>query len=250
MTTLPSQSQSQSQANPKPYRQSTTYKTPPMRSFPDLTSILRHTLRDNPDIGIAWAQERDEKTGIAIARAALHPTVNVRAAVGPENYDTDSEKNLAVPRQEFGIDLHQVIYDFGRTQSNIARRKALHNSAGYRRINKMNEIALDVSKAFLATHEASQHLQIALQNVASHEEIFGLVSASQKAGNATVADVKRVTTRLEKAKTNLIDLRSRKQNAREDFIRLTGLTPQNLSQPAQLSPAPAAKRPFKQKVPR
>ena len=51
-----------------------------MRSFPDLTSILRHTLRDNPDIGIAWAQERDEKTSIEIARASMRPTVSVRAA--------------------------------------------------------------------------------------------------------------------------------------------------------------------------
>ena len=121
-------------------------------------------------------------------------------------------------------------------QGNIARRKALHNSAGYRRIDKMNEVALDVAKAFLSTHEASQHIKIALQNVASHEEILRLVTASQKAGNATVADVKRVNTRLEKAKTNLIDLRSRKENAREDFIRLTGLKPQNLSQPPNFPP--------------
>ena len=208
--------------------------TAPRKSYRDLAAIIRHTLRDNPDIGIAFAQERDEFTSIAIARAALEPTVNVRAAFGPENYDTDSEKNLGVPRQEYSIELSQNVYDFGRTQGNIARRKALHNSAGYRRIDKMNKVSLEVAQAFMSTLEASQHITIALQNVASHEDILALVSESQKAGASSMADVKRVTTRLEKAKTNLIDLRSRKQNAREQFIRLTGLRPENLAPPPKL----------------
>jgi adhesin transport system outer membrane protein len=205
-----------------------------MQSYPDLPSILRHTLRDNPDIGIAWAQERDERTSINIAKAALHPTVNVRAAFGPENYDTSDTRSTGIPRQEYGIDLHQTLYDFGRTKGDISRRKALYNSAGYRRIDKMNKVALEVSLAFLNTLEARQHIAIAKQNIASHQDILRLVSASQKAGNASVADVKRVTTRLEKAKTNLIDLRSRKQSAREEFIRLTGLRPENLSPPPHL----------------
>lgn len=210
----------------------TSVASPP--SYRDLASIIRHTLRDNPDIGIALAQERDERTSIEIARAALHPTVSVRAAYGPENFETDTGTSMAVPRHEFGIDLHQTIYDFGRAQNNIARRKALYNSAGYRRIDKMNKITLEVSSAFLSTLEASQHIIIAQQNVSSHQEILKLVTESQKAGNATVADVKRVTTRLEKAKTNMIDLRSRKQNAREEFIRITGLRPQSLTPPPWL----------------
>ncbi len=204
------------------------------KSYRDLASIIRHTLRDNPDIGIAIARERDEKTAIAIARAALEPTVNVRAAFGPENFASETGQSLGVPREEYGIDLHQVVYDFGRTQGNIARRKALHNSAAYRRIDKMNKVTLEVAEAFLSTLEAGEHIRIARQNVSSHKEILRLVSESQKAGNASLADVKRVTTRLEKAKTNLIDLQSRKQNAREEFIRLTGLSPQNLMPPPRL----------------
>lgn len=207
----------------------------PTKSYRDLASIIRYTLRDNPDIGIALAQERDQHTSIAIARAALGPTVDVRAAFGPENYETETEKTIGVPHQEFGINLHQTVYDFGRTHGNIKRRKALHNSAGYRRIDKMNKVTLEVAQAFLSILEASQHIIIAKQNVSSHEEILMLVTESQKAGNASLADVKRVTTRLEKAQTNLIDLRSRKQNAREEFTRLTGLRAKNLARPPKLS---------------
>ena len=206
----------------------------PVQSYGDLPSILRHTLRDNPDIGIAWAREKDERTAIEIARSALHPTVNIRAAFGPENSNTESAENLAVPRQEFGIDLRQTIYDFGRARGNIDRRKALYNSAAYRRIDEMNKVALEVSQAYLSILEDGEHIAIARRNVASHEEILHLVSESRKAGNATLADVKRVTTRLEKAKTNLIDLRSRKQRSREEFIRLTGLRPENLAPPPRL----------------
>ncbi len=205
-----------------------------LQSYRDLASVIRHTLRDNPDIGIAIAQERGERTSIDIARAGYHPTVDIRAAFGPENYDTESQRNTGIPRQEFGIDLHQTIYDFGRTKGKVDRRKALHNSAGYRRIDKMNKVAMEVAQAFLSTREAAEHITIARQNISSHNEILRLVSASEKAGNATIADVKRVTTRLEKAKTNLIDLRSRKQNAREEFIRLTGLRPDALISPPVL----------------
>ena len=207
------------------------------QSYRDLASIIRHTLRDNPDIGIAMAQERGERTSIDIARAGYHPTVNVRAAYGPENYETDSDRFLGTHRQEYSIELHQSLYDFGRTKSKVDRRKALHNSAGYRRIDKMNKVSMEVAQAYLSIREASEHLTIARQNISSHNEILRLVSESQKAGNATVADVKRVTTRLEKAKTNLIDLRSRKQKAREEFVRLTGLAPNSLIAPPLL-PAP------------
>ncbi len=209
----------------------------PRLSYRDLPSIIRHTMRDNPDVGIAFARERDEQTSIEIARAAYRPTVSVRAAYGPENYETDSTRSLGVPRQEYGIEVHQNLYDFGRTKGNVDRRKALHNSAGYRRIEKMNEVSLDVAQAYLSILEASQHLTIARQNLASHQDILMLVSESQKAGAASLADVKRVTTRLERAKTNLIDLRSRKQDARENFIRLTDLRPLNLAPPPRL-PAP------------
>ena len=211
-----------------------TTASKPRLSYRDLPSIIRHTMRDNPDVGIAWARERDERTSIEIAKAGYRPTVSVRAAYGPENYDTDTSSSLAVPRQEYGIDLHQTLYDFGRTRNNVKRRKALHNSAGYRRIDKMNQVSLEVAQAYLSTLEASQHITIARQNLASHKDILMLVSESQKAGASSLADVKRVNTRLERAKTNLIDLRSRKQNAREDFIRLTNLRPQNLAPPPHL----------------
>ncbi|MCF6198133.1 MAG: TolC family protein [Hyphomicrobiaceae bacterium] len=214
-----------------------TTSSPRRASYRDLPSIIRHTMRDNPDIGIAWARERDERTSIEIAKAGYRPTLSVRAAYGPENYDTDTSKSLGVPRQEYGIDLHQNLYDFGRTRGNVDRRKALHNSAGYRRIDKMNQVSLEVAQAYLSILEASQHLTIARQNLASHKDILALVSQSQKAGASSLADVKRVTTRLERAKTNLIDLRSRQQNAREEFIRLTDLRPKNLA-PATHLPAP------------
>ena len=205
-----------------------------LQSYRDLASVIRHTMRDNPDIGIALAQERGEHTSIDIARAGYLPTVNVRAAFGPENYQTDDDRTIGVPRSEFAVDLQQNLYDFGRTKGNVDRRKALHNSAGYRRIDKMNKVAMEVAQAFLSTRETVEHILIARQNIESHQDILRLVSESQKAGNATVADVKRVTTRLEKAKTNLIDLRSRKQKAREEFIRLTGLRPDNLIAPPVL----------------
>ncbi len=204
------------------------------QNYRDLASIIRHTLRDNPDIGIALAPERGERASIDIARAGYHPTVDIRAAFGPENYDTDDQRNTAIPRQEFGVDLHQTLYDFGRTKGKVDRRKALYNSAGYRRIDKMNTVAMEVAQAFLSTKEAAEHIKVARQNITSHKDILRLVSASEKAGNATIADVKRVTTRLEKAKTNLIDLRSRKQKAREEFVRLTGLRPDALIAPPTL----------------
>lgn len=211
---------------------------PPRNAHVDgrLADVLRHTLADNPDIGIATAQLEDERIAIEVARAGTQPTVNLRVAHGQENYESEGDLFTAVPRSEFGIDLHQTIYDFGRTSYNISRRKALHNSAGYRQLHKLNEIAQDVAGAYLRILEADEQIRIAEANVASHDEIFNLVSAQQQAGNASVADVKRVTTRLEKARTGLIDLRSRRQNAREELSRIAGFAPGSLAPPPRLPP--------------
>jgi outer membrane protein TolC len=203
-------------------------------SWRDLPSILRHTLRDNPDIGMALARENDERVAIEIAKAARRPEVSVRAAYGLENFLTESKEQFAVRRGEIGVDLHQTIVDFGRSRGNIMRRKALYSSAVYRRQQRMNQLAMEVSGSFLAIREAMEHLAIARNNVASHREILRLVKASQQEGNSSLADVKRVTARLEKARTALIDLQSRLERDKREFLRLTGLRAESLDSPPRL----------------
>jgi adhesin transport system outer membrane protein len=207
-----------------------------------LPDILRHALADNPDVGIAAAQLEGERIAVDIARAGLQPTVSLRAGHGVENYHAAAATPAdAVPRTEFGIDLHQTLYDFGRTNYDIARHKALQNSAGYRHLQKLNDIARDITGAYLRILEADEQIRAAEANVASHEDIETLVNAQQTGGNASVADVKRVTTRLEKARTGLIDLRSRKQSARDDFRGVAGFEPGALLPPPRLpSPLPPA----------
>ena len=103
---------------------------------------------------------------------------------------------MAVNRTDANIQLNQKVFDFGITKSKIERREKLEESARLRRIDKSEEIAFNVVQTYLEVLKQSDLADTAKRNVKAHEKMSKLVEISEKEGNASLADVKRVQTRL------------------------------------------------------
>jgi len=204
----------------------------PSKSGMSLQNVLVQTIERNPDIGIARSQAKDAKAGIGVAQAPYLPTIDYGAAIGPERtyaYDTDITTNAT--RQEASIRASQLIFDFGKTFSDIDRAKALNLSAEQRLVAKTSEITMAAIEAYLAVLEIDQQIGVSEQNVTAHDKMYRIVSLNEQGGNGTKADVQKALTRLEAARNQTIDLRAERRTAASAFQRVTGAEPAALKMP-------------------
>lgn len=197
-----------------------------------LEAVLAQTMKTNPDIGIARAQSADAQAGVLVAAVPFMPTIDYSAAVGQEQtYAYDSEITTDAHREEASIRASQLVFDFGKTATDVNRAQKLEQSAGHRLAAKATEIAAQTIEAYLAVLELDTQIGIASQNIAAHQEMYRVVSLNQQAGNGTVADEQKAATRLEGAKQALLELQANRRTAASTFERLTGTPPGRLSTP-------------------
>ncbi len=181
---------------------------------------MRVLIGNNPDIGIAAAKEKEQYAAISGAQASLLPTVDLTAAAGPQrNWQTDPQGNAI--RREVGLSFRQNLYDFGAAQSNVERANLAYRSATHARVAKSEQTVFDMLDLLLKTQQIDRTIAITKRNIEAHEAILKIVQSNESNGNSTVADVKRVTTRLESARSALIDLTTDRTNAADAFRRLT-----------------------------
>jgi adhesin transport system outer membrane protein len=181
-----------------------------------LADILLNLIDTNPDIGIAGAKEKEQNAGIMVAKAAGRPTVDLYVSGGPQQIFWPEPAGDAM-RKEASVSVRQVLYDFGAIKSDVKRAQSMLDSATSGRIAKTEEIALDMLNAFLDVRQADEMISVTRDNIAAHQNILNLVELREQNGNGTVADVKRITTRLESSKAALIDLTTKRADAVAKF---------------------------------
>jgi adhesin transport system outer membrane protein len=206
--------------------------------------LVRTLIGTNPDIGISAAREKEQFSAIAGAEVGLYPTVDLTAAVGPQrNFQPDPIGNGL--RRETGLNIRQNLYDFGAAQENVNRATLAYHSASNARIARSEQTTFDMLDLLLKTQQIDRTMVVTNRNIEAHEGILKIVQSNERDGNSTVADVKRVTTRLESARSTLIDLATDRTNAADAFRRLTDvevdlvvdrITPRLGGDPARLTP--------------
>ncbi|WDR01597.1 TolC family protein [Devosia algicola] len=197
-----------------------------------LTDVIAYTLKTNPDIGIARAQAQDASAGVGVAQVPYMPTVDYSAAYGPERtYAYDTEITTQADRAEASIRASQLLFDFGKTASDVDRAKALEKSASLRLDAKTTEVITAAVEAYLAVLELDLQIANSRKNEAAHEQMHHIVTLNEQGGNGTMADVQKALTRLDAARAQTIDLVAERRTAASTFERVTGMSPGSLRIP-------------------
>mgnify|MGYP001765500674 CR=1 FL=1 len=203
-----------------------------------LSEAARKAIADHPLIGLADARVREALAGIGVAEAGLFPQLEGRAAgghgLGGTYQDSDArsywaDKNAAGSvRGEASLSGRQLLYDFGATQKDIAKTSALHESEKLKLQEQIEAVTGQVADIYLKILEQRELLAAATENVAALEKIAKLVEENEKNGNGTVAEIKRVRSRLIDGQTAVADARSELQTGSDRFARLVHAAPGTL----------------------
>lgn len=201
-----------------------------------LAFVVKQALSNNPDVIVASAQTAEALAGVKIAKTANRPSVDLSVLSGVESTYSETSKSNNIQRDEINIQVRKTLYDFGQNDLNIDRRKALLNSARNRELDTKEQIALEITEAYLDFLKQSELVDLAKENIKVHTEIAKLVRLSEQGGNSTVADVKRVETRLDSANSAKVNNENSLKDSIAAFKRLTDVEPKKIKKPRNIIP--------------
>lgn len=224
----------------EPELQSTEIEEPKARRSKNtrlsLSNLIDTTLKTNPELIISNAQMEDARLNIDVERTGLTPDIDFTVSTGLENTATSTSSTDGIHRTELGLTYKQNLFDFGATSSAIKRREFLYQSAQLRKADAAEQVSFNVLKSYFNYLRQVDLVASANRNIVAHENISKLVKLNQEGGNATVADVKKVKTRLDAAKSQQVTNENALKDAIAAFRRLTKLEPSSIIRPRHLAP--------------
>ncbi len=212
----------------------------PILNAQSLEMAVAQALDTHPDIKQAFARFKSKEEDVNRASAGYLPTLDLTAGYGYEYTDTPgnrrsslgfSDGETELKRGEFGLSLKQVIFDGMLTSSEVDRTTYEASAEKWTLIATAEDLALEVSQAYLNYIKTEEIITLSEKNVSSHQEIYEQIKERTDSGLGSVADLSQVTGRLARAQSNLIAARNNALDAKTLFMRLTNTPPKDLVVP-------------------
>lgn len=213
--------------------------SPSSLSATSLEESIFMALKTNPDVGVVQADRRAIDQELRQARALYLPSIDLRAAAGPEYTNSlatrgrvtrpdDGNGSSTLFRMESQLTLTQMLFDGYATKSEVTRQLARTDSAAYRVDEAAEFIALDAIEAHLDVLRNQILIDQARDNLLAHQKIMGRVRQGEQQGSGSIADVRQTEARLAAARNVLATAIGNLRDAQARYVRITGSKPDEL----------------------
>jgi len=198
---------------------------PPAGATESLRDAIVASLKSNPEIQIALAQQDDAHYGVAEARAAYLPHVDLTMGYGREYAKSGTSASTERWRTEATLTVSQNVWDFGVTINDIKRARATYRSAQWGTREKIEAISYEITSAYLGVLLQQKLLELTQKEIEATQKIVKIVTIQKDLGLTTPADVGRAQARLENIQSALLDRKSALEQSRNAYKRLTDHLP-------------------------
>ncbi|MGL4269343.1 MAG: TolC family outer membrane protein, partial [Plesiomonas sp.] len=210
-----------------------------MVSAEPINTVIGQAVANNPNVKEAIARYEQRNADIDVARADYLPQLNVRGTVGKQKitYDSANRQNGTENSQQIGVVLSQLLFDGFNTWNNIDRVKAETLAERYNTLSVAENTALEAASAYLSVLQRQEELTLAQRNIQVHEKIVQDITRKASSGVGSSADVSQANARLASARVSVISAQSNLHEATSQYLRVVGITPEQLQWPADSYPA-------------
>ncbi|WP_239497209.1 TolC family outer membrane protein [Franconibacter helveticus] len=188
-------------------------------------AILRAFAR-NPKIAQAAAQIRVGKANLEEVESAWFPQISLQGNVG-RSHRTDSAGSLN-SNAAGGVNLKQLIYDFGKTGGSIDEQENLTEAYRYGLYDTLNQVGMQTLQAYLQVKRYQALAQAAQRNLDSLNSVLDMANLRAEAGLSTQSDVLQAQTRIAGMNASLEQYRAQTRSAQAALSVLTGVVSDNL----------------------
>ncbi|MFT5559982.1 MAG: adhesin transport system outer membrane protein [Sphingobacteriales bacterium] len=209
---------------------------PLLSNAQSLEQAVAYSLDTDPDIRAAYTQFKVFETQVEQAEAGYFPTVDLTGGIGYEYTDSPGTRNLnedapTLNRSEFGLSLTQSLFAGFHTRSEVSRTRSKATAEQWRLYSKAEDLALHVSKVYVAVIEAKKLVELSEKNLASHQKIYEQIKSRTESGLGSSAELSQINGRLAKAHSSLIAARNNYLDSEVMFYRVIAQRPVNLVVP-------------------
>ncbi len=201
-----------------------------------MTKAVQDALAYHPEVSASVNSRHAADQELRAAKGGYYPTLDLNAGTGWEQTDNPTTRSLKdhrrnLHRSESSINLTQNVFNGFMTTSEVARQRATVNSRAFGVMNSSEVTALNAIQAYLDVLMRQQMVQLAQENLTSHERIFDQIRLRTQQGVGRQADHEQAEARLSQARNNLLTEQTNLQDAETNYLSITGTMPTNLSMP-------------------
>jgi adhesin transport system outer membrane protein len=196
------------------------------------------TIKTHPDVLAASNERNAVAEEVNQARAGYRPTIDLAIGTGWESSDnpttrgTYGHKNVHMNRDEASIQLRQMLFDGMATQNEVLRQTARTESRAYGVFGASENTALEAADAYINVLRTQKLVDLAATNFEAHERTHDQIKLRSERGVDRRSDLDQSQGRLALAKANLIAEQSNLRDAETNYLRVVGVSPETLSDPA------------------
>lgn len=188
-------------------------------------AILRAFAR-NPNISMAAAQISVGKANLSEAESAWFPQVSLQGNTG-RSHRTDSSGSLN-SNASAGINLRQLLWDFGKTSGSIDEQHNLSDAYRYQLYDSLNQVGMQTLQTYLQVKRFQTLEESAKKNTDSLNKVLDMANLRAQAGLSSQSDVLQAQTRIAGMNATLAQYTAQRISAQAALSVLTGVTADTL----------------------
>lgn len=201
---------------------------------------IRAALSSNPDVGVVKADRDAIDQELRQARAGYLPSIDLRAAAGPEFSNSPATRNrrsrpsgggasTTLLRTESQLTLSQMLFDGFATRSEVDRQLARVDSAAYRVDEAAEFTSVDATEVHLNVLRNQVLVELAQENLATLQGILSQVAQLERQGAGSIADVRQAEARVAAARAVLATTVGNLRDAEALYLAVVGIAPDSLT---------------------
>lgn len=171
-----------------------------------LSDCISIAVKNSPKIKKAELNYQKVKAGVNVAKSDYFPTVGAQAGFTynyNDDFDYDSGRHI-FHYPLVSVYLEQLIYNFGKTSSNVKMQKFYELAAEYQYLDSICETINDVKLKYFNVLQAEEVVNVQKQNVEINERIMKTTEEMYKRGQKTEIDNINAQVYLSDAKIRLV----------------------------------------------
>jgi adhesin transport system outer membrane protein len=194
-----------------------------------LQDAVHYMLQTNPEIkSLAYNRlARDQQ--ITQARAGYLPSIDISYGAGVVD-QKDPFDDTTWPESTI-LSLRQNVFRGFADQYEVKRQEARVNSAAYLLQGTSENIALVTSRVYLNILRQLELLDLAQENLTTHQRIYDQIKLRSESGIDRKADLDQVMGRLSLAESDVVVSEANVADAQTDYQFVVGRIPENLVKP-------------------
>jgi TolC family type I secretion outer membrane protein len=194
-----------------------------------LAQVVDQVLKTHPRLRAAMSSARSVQYEIAQAEAGHSPKFGLIADPGRSYNRATRDWGAA---GDFGLRGTYLLYDGNRTDNEIDRQRARFLSATERSRLTEDQLAAQVTDAYIEVLKQARLVQLAKANVDAHTDLYDKTQGIVKFDKGRAYDLTQAAARLQQAKVTLSSRTGLLQEARSFLADFAGFQPRDLVTPA------------------